>query len=349
MKQLLLTIISVLILVGCGNSYTPPKLLAIEENYHYYKVHFQEKKEVWNDPEIQSYPRAQFLWKAPGREIATIWSMRLDGTDLRETADEELLSIPKLGNYSSGTPYVRSPSGRYLAIVRVLGLSKQKRVIDLEERKVDLLSGDATTSSAGDTKFVWVNDHIVLFDNYSRLKSFNVLTKDIIDLANEPEFKHLTIHDYFVRDSRNPIATNSIHKELILFTKQGRFIYDYQTRALIGELNKVGHSLSKDGNHWIVPVFGSKARAPLGGPRVYKFDEVSASTSLGSFGEDTNHDPMIIDDINTLYSKGPNGVRVARLNDPKVIDYTLPENNIRNFAIYSYSSKLNGKSLSVNK
>jgi len=50
---------------------------------------------------------------------------------------------------------------------------------------------------------------------------------------------------------------------------------------------------------------------------------------------------MVIYSIQTLYSKGPRGLQVAKLNDPKVIAYLLPEKGISNFSIYNTQAMIN--------
>ena len=329
MKHLLIMLMLTLFLLGCDRGITPAKFSSSQKNFDYYHVHFQEKSEVWNDPEILAYPRAQFSWQAPGREIETIWSMRLDGTDLRETVDEELMDTPTPGALVGGGSYKRSENGRYLAITRVRGLNQERRIIDLETKQVDVIPSEA----AGGAGFTWLNDHVVLFRDSSPLKAYDVLTKQVVDLSQEPEFKHLDIYNYYVRDSRNPIAGNRINKELIVSSDNGVLVFDYESRSLLGKFRWTGDSLSKDGRYWLDRTLGSKARKPLGGPRVYAFNNLQ--NELGRYGRSTNIAPMLINDIQTLYSKGPRGLQVAKLNDPKVIAYLLPEKGISNFSIYN--------------
>ena len=333
MKYFLLVIYASLLLVGCSDSVIPAKFIGVQSNVDRYEVHFQDKAETWNDPDILAHPRAQFFWQAPGHEITTIWSMRLDGTDLRETVDAQLMNTPTPGGYASGMPVQRSPSGRYLAMHRAIGANHQRRIIDLETRQVDVIPSDETAGA----RFVWLNDHIVLFRDESHLNAYDVLTKKVVDLSKEPEFKHLWILNYFVRDSRNPIASQKINKELIITAREGRFVYDYESRKLIESLKGVGDILSKDGNYWIERSLGSRSRETLGGPSVYAFDDLTKE--LGRYGRHTNLRPMIINDINTLYSKGQKSLRVATINEPQVILYALPgEEHIANFSLYNTAS-----------
>ena len=336
MKHLLTMLMLTLFLLGCDRGITPAKFLSTQSNVDFYEVHFQEKTEVWNDPEILAHPRMQFSWQAPGRDMTTIWSMRLDGTDLRETVDEELMDTPTPGEHVGGGSFKRSESGRYLAMTRARGLNQERRVIDLETRQVDIIPSDHTSYP----HYEWLNDHIVLFKDESPLKAYDVLTKQVVDLSQEPEFKHLDIYNYYVRDSRNPIAGNRINKELIVSSDHGVLVFDYESRSLLGKFRWTGDSLSKDGRYWLDRTMGKKARKPLGGPRVYAFNDLN--NELGRYGKNTNLSPVVINDIQTLYSKAQRGLFVAKLNKPKVVMYQMVgDNNTSDSSIYNTQAMVN--------
>lgn len=63
--------------------------------------------------------RIQFLWQGPQQEKRTIWSIKIDGTDLRQVLDEKELSFntPPGGNGGHITYLSRSPNNRYLALI----------------------------------------------------------------------------------------------------------------------------------------------------------------------------------------------------------------------------------------
>jgi hypothetical protein len=109
-----LLIFTALLLSACSEDYIQPKLIKSTDEYDRYMVHYEYKTEQWNDPEILSTPRLQFTWEAPdakhetGKNLSSIWSMRLDGTDLREVAPLELLDTPRRGGKVSGIQYERS-------------------------------------------------------------------------------------------------------------------------------------------------------------------------------------------------------------------------------------------------
>ncbi|WP_316858009.1 hypothetical protein [uncultured Cohaesibacter sp.] len=71
-------------------------------------------EEIYGDPEIFSTPRLQFAWRAPGLKSKELWSMRLDGSDLRRVVKAALL-YSKNATAISHDP-VRSPDNRYIVL-----------------------------------------------------------------------------------------------------------------------------------------------------------------------------------------------------------------------------------------
>lgn len=115
------------------------------------------RKEIYGDPEIFSTPRVQFTAEMQGdskfkrSENRSLWSMRLDGSDVRLVADEELLNYKDGG--ISHTP-IRSPNNRYVA----LSLSDAddnffRAIIDLKEQKKWIIS-----EGGGPPHFNWTSD-----------------------------------------------------------------------------------------------------------------------------------------------------------------------------------------------
>ncbi|MBH0076095.1 hypothetical protein I6F48_11030 [Pseudoalteromonas sp. SWYJ118] len=77
--------------------------------------------------------RIQFLWQAPQQEKRTIWSIKIDGTDLRQVLDEKELYatiLPDVNTYYISA-ISRSPNNRYLALV----INKEIIVHDLLTRE----------------------------------------------------------------------------------------------------------------------------------------------------------------------------------------------------------------------
>ena len=93
----------VLLLAGCSQP-TPPKFISEDKWATDYEVHYEYQTEVWNDPDVLSIPRVQFTWAKPGLSAYNdvgIWSMRLDGSDIREVVSPELLYSTGGGGHSN--------------------------------------------------------------------------------------------------------------------------------------------------------------------------------------------------------------------------------------------------------
>jgi hypothetical protein len=135
-----LLLMALLALSGCDKPILP-KFLSEGSRSDFYKVHYEYQTEVWNDPDVLSTPRIQFTWAKPGLgEYYTdegIWSMRLDGSDIREVVSPEVLfNRPRLNSIKSRSAMPRSPNNRYIAVA----LGNKNKIIDLETKEVIELS-----------------------------------------------------------------------------------------------------------------------------------------------------------------------------------------------------------------
>lgn len=179
----ILAAICITTILGCTKAPIPATFIKHTPftNSDWYIVHYELKTEQWNDPEVLSTPRVQFVWTALGTasEDDAVWSMRTDGSDLRQVISPELFDTPLPGGTNSGVQFQRSPNNRYLAIaVMTKGQGFQRRIIDLETKEVTVIPD----YGYGDPHFEWLNDHILLFSSKSPLMQFNILTKELIDL-----------------------------------------------------------------------------------------------------------------------------------------------------------------------
>src|SRR3990172_4132833 len=97
----------------------------------------QYPDEIYGDREIFKEPRIQFVWSPSEDDRRTIWSMKLDGSDVRQAVGRALLfsgDAKVLANY---VVPVRSPDGRYIACAGKDGNGDEFRfLVDLKEKKV---------------------------------------------------------------------------------------------------------------------------------------------------------------------------------------------------------------------
>jgi hypothetical protein len=118
--------------------------------------------EKYGDAELAKNPRIQFLWSPVkgGKGKDTIWSMRLDGTDIRRTATPELLFS---GEAKEIHYAVRSPDGRYVACSGSnADLDEIRFLVDLKEKKLQTMS-----RTDGRPYFTWTPDsrQVIFYGN----------------------------------------------------------------------------------------------------------------------------------------------------------------------------------------
>ncbi len=127
----ILVAITALLLIGCSKkekNYNEG--LAAEDKYvesRFYRLFNDSlKREDVSDPELWKQDRIQLSLKDKYSKKTTIWSMKIDGTDLRLVLDStELYGNTYLLGYSR-TP-VRSPDRRWLALSGTLDINPEKR------------------------------------------------------------------------------------------------------------------------------------------------------------------------------------------------------------------------------
>ncbi len=118
----------------------------------------------WNDLPEEPYvenapanPRIQFVMQAPGRERREIWSISLDGKDVRRFMGADLLYS---GDAQRIDDPVRSPDGRYIACRGFTGDDVQIRLlVDRKTRTAKTLMSDAW----GEAEFTWSPDSRTLY------------------------------------------------------------------------------------------------------------------------------------------------------------------------------------------
>ncbi|WP_250654793.1 hypothetical protein [Alkalimarinus coralli] len=117
---------------------------------------FVIKPEIYGDPDIFDGPRIQFAMKAPGENRRTIWSIKTDGTDLRQAVNNQRLRGETDAVFNH--PPVRSPDNRYIAISMMTSEGLEKQLIDLKSNtKITFAKG------GGIPLFQWTSDSKEVF------------------------------------------------------------------------------------------------------------------------------------------------------------------------------------------
>ena len=316
--------IAILMLVAC-DTVVPPTFVDEGNTYREYLVHYDAdyKKEQWNDPEVLSTPRVQFTWVQPEYEDKIenlgIWSMKLDGTDLRQVATPEELMPKHLeqSRYRGEVPFVRSPDNRYIAYAMAHGARYERRLLDLKTKQVTVLA-----DGGGPPKFRWFKGgRYLTFSGPGSLMQYDMQTKE---KAKEIVFRFGTnyIRRAFAYDNGN---------QLVNFSDDMAIFYDYDTGKILEKIPATYGVLTLDGLHWIKEGEGFNTYAtPVKQPEkiVYEYPEGMVSRSLSAIS------------ASGIIVSG--GVRVTTYQDDKINAFYLPgEGDIANTSIYNAAVEIN--------
>jgi hypothetical protein len=210
-----------------------------------YKVHYEFQEEQWDDPEVLSTTRLQFSWVKPGDDSISesLWSMRLDGSDLRQVASYQLLDTPTAGTLDARFPIVRSPNNRYVAFaVRTCFSCSERRILDLETKEVIV-----APMGGNEPDFQWMSDSKSIVFNAEGLMHYNLETR-----------KGEYIRSRFRDDNWGSWHLIDNGKKIIVSLNKKRYTYDFNSGELLKEQdgyfssNIHGDYLTYDQKYWIV-------------------------------------------------------------------------------------------------
>jgi len=269
LKQLLLLcksllLLSILVLTGCYDAELnnsdlqnisidkamthkepiPAKLVKETDKAITYQVHYEFQEEQWNNPEVLSTTRLQFTWIKPGddKDSESLWSMRLDGSDLRQVASSKLLSTPTVGAIDSRFPIVRSPNNRYVAFaVKTCFACSERRILDLETKEVII-----APMGGNNPDFQWMPDSKSIVFNAEGLMHYNIETR-----------KGEYIRSRYRNDNWGSWHLLDKGKKIIVSLNEKRYTYDFNTGELLKEQSGsfgsmlYGAHLTYDKEYWI--------------------------------------------------------------------------------------------------
>ncbi len=205
---------------------------------------FELNREVYGDPEIFDQPRIQFSWQGPNREKPEIWSVKVDGSDLRLAVDADLL-YPKdidVGMQPGFNTY-RSPDNRYILVM----LGKYRtyyigiHIIDLKEQTNTRIED---SEHAFLIRYPWVFDSKSFF--YLRDKTRS-LSRYYLDSGKKETIKQTFSKSFYVQQTEEII--NQIGSEdLIRLDFKGNEL----ERIPLGEnLHQSAHYVNPTGDYFI--------------------------------------------------------------------------------------------------
>ncbi len=186
--------------------------------------------EVYGDPKIFDMPRLQFVWKSSEEEKWGIWSIKVDGTDLRRVLPNGLLYTN--GHSVSATP-VRSPDNRYLIVSMFSDGPILKELFDLKTKTVKTIA-----TGGFKPNFQWTPDGkriIFVLDGW--IKEYNLETGKLTG-RNMMRGKGF----YLTKDGKKFYAVTS--KGFDVYSFQGKLLKSVEFTKGISHLD---HTVSLDG------------------------------------------------------------------------------------------------------
>ncbi len=217
---------------------------------------FELKREIYGDPDIFDQPRIQFSWHGPNREKTEIWSVKIDGTDLRLSVDAELL-YPEgedLGLQPGFSTY-RSPDNRYILVM--LGKYRVSYVavyiVDLKEqtrKKVE------DTKHAFLIRYPWVSDSKSFF--YLRDKTES-LSRYYLNSGKIETIKETSSKSFYVQQTAEIINQIGI-KDLIRLDFNGS---ELERIPLGKNVHRMTHYVGPGGDYFIYQNYEGTYFAPI--------------------------------------------------------------------------------------
>jgi WD40 repeat protein len=191
-------------------------------------------EEIYGDPKIFDSPRIQFTWRSYKEDERRIWSIKLDGSDLRRVLPNELLF--KNGHSISAKP-VRSPDNRYLVVSMFSDGPILKELFDLKTKTVKTIA-----TGGFQPNFQWTPDSkkiIFVLDGY--MMEYN------LDTGKLKYRKAIFSHGFYLtKDGKRFYAVKS--KGFDIYNFNGGLIKSVEFTDGIVHMH---HSVSADGKYML--------------------------------------------------------------------------------------------------
>jgi len=322
-KKFLLILPSLMLISACSEP-IPPKLLKERDTYRDYEVHYEYQTEQWDDPDILSTPRLQFTWVKPGdaADQVGVWTMKFDGTDLRELVKPEELMPDHLGKgyLRSEVSMVRSPNNRYIPYAVSHAGQYDRRIFDLKKREVTVI-----VKTYGVPRFEWFKgSRFLKFSGPNPVMVYDLENKKMSDITLR--FTDGYFEEGMSFDSGNQIVDMAGSKATF---------YDFDTGKLIKKIDNTHGVLTLDDRHWLRPEDKFNVDiSPLGDANNVECRLPGSMHSRHLTG---------ISSVGDIFS-GTRYIYKSRCGDDKGIIYSLPgENGIGGLVIYNAFPKKSSK------
>ena len=233
MYKKLFSLLFIFLLLSAAGCKKEPQPIP-EEEYGKPEPVFQVIPEDINNADSYDQPRIQFVWQGPNREKPEIWSIKIDGTDLRLAADKDLLYQGKTRDMEILANPVRSPDNRYILMQYLkFGYPDRVQLIDLKNHTNKYLT-DCQIWRAP-----WVGDGQSFF-----CKSYHKLVRYYIHNNEKKDVDLSTGSPFYV-------LQNS--ERIVQMEEDGFKILDFNGREIryekLGEIMPTQHTVSKNGKY----------------------------------------------------------------------------------------------------
>ncbi|VAW67688.1 hypothetical protein MNBD_GAMMA09-1776, partial [hydrothermal vent metagenome] len=228
-----------------NNNEPPPKAKAEKkpEIVHLPSLSHYATKEVvgyedLDNAEQWSEPRIQFVSDYPRERYSAIWTMKLDGSDIKLAYTMEDINDKLGGEYGIGRVIrhlpKRSPDNRYIVLSSV---GNSSILVDLQTKKFEVID----KRGSGQAEYNWTADseNIIFYKN-QQLKNYNLKTKKLTLLPEKIYSRDL----YLLKDQKTFLSVMS--DEVVYYNKEdGKIIKKIKLPA--DEISN--SSLSSDGRY----------------------------------------------------------------------------------------------------
>ncbi len=316
MNKSILYLLPMLMFLGACSEPIQPKLVDEMSTFREYEVHYEYQTEQWDDPEILTSPRLQFTWVKPGdeRHQVGIWTMKFDGTDLRELVTPKELMPEHLmqGVLRANVPLPRSPNNRYIPYAVSHAGQYERRILDLKTNEVTVI-----VDGGGQPRFQWFKgSRFLTFSGPSPLMQYDLENKTLTDIG-----ERFTKSGYLKKvqsfDNGNQII--DMQDEMSTF-------YDFDSGEMLKQISNSHGILTLDNKHWIKPGFKSDTSIST----LDDADKIVFKLASG----------LIHSNLTSISAEGyvfGTSIRKVKINDDKVTIYSLPGDvQGENLSIYNY-------------
>ncbi|VAX01640.1 hypothetical protein MNBD_GAMMA22-2049 [hydrothermal vent metagenome] len=169
--KLVFFMLSLFLLVSCNNDTNNSSTTNVDTKKEETVVEVVPFEDL-DDPEFYKYPRLQFTMQSVRDESDSVWSMKLDGTDLRRAIHPKKMFPAKPGGFMRKP--IRSPNRRYLLYVGNRALN----IFDFKTSETIKITSSPTSSNFG-----WSKDsNMIFFYGQHELFRYTLSTKKTVKL-----------------------------------------------------------------------------------------------------------------------------------------------------------------------